>query len=77
MRGAPGGVRWVVDPIDGTVNFIYGVPAYAVSVAAQADGVSVAGAVADVVRGEVYPRRWGGCRADHRGGSTTAALQRD
>ncbi|MFN8070786.1 MAG: inositol monophosphatase family protein [Mycobacterium sp.] len=51
---APGGVRWVVDPIDGTVNFIYGVPAYAVSVAAQVDGVSVAGAVADVVRGEVY-----------------------
>ena len=49
-----GAVRWVVDPIDGTVNFIYGVPAYAVSVAAQVDGVSVAGAVADVVSGEIY-----------------------
>lgn len=49
-----GAVRWVVDPIDGTVNFIYGVPAYAVSVAAQVDGVSVAGAVADVARGEIY-----------------------
>ena len=47
-------MRWVVDPIDGTVNFIYGVPAYAVSVAAQVDGVSVAGAVADVARGEIY-----------------------
>ncbi len=50
----PGLVTWVVDPIDGTVNFVYGVPAYAVSVAAQVDGVSVAGAVADVVAGRVY-----------------------
>src|ERR1700691_1716629 len=46
-----GAVTWVVDPIDGTVNFVYDIPAYAVSVAAQVDGVSVAGAVADVVAG--------------------------
>jgi myo-inositol-1(or 4)-monophosphatase len=52
--GPAGSVTWVVDPIDGTVNFVYGVPAYAVSVAAQIDGVSVAGAVADVVAGQVY-----------------------
>ncbi|MGY4712671.1 inositol monophosphatase family protein [Mycolicibacterium sp. CBM1] len=57
--GGPAGgradaVRWVVDPIDGTVNFVYGIPAYAISVAAQIGGVSVAGAVADVVSGEVY-----------------------
>jgi myo-inositol-1(or 4)-monophosphatase len=51
---AAGAVTWVVDPIDGTVNFVYGIPAYAVSVAAQVDGVSVAGAVADVVAGEIY-----------------------
>src|ERR1700743_1687782 len=38
-----GTVTWVVDPIDGTVNFVYGIPAYSVSVAAQVDGVSVAG----------------------------------
>jgi myo-inositol-1(or 4)-monophosphatase len=49
-----GTVRWVVDPIDGTVNFVYGIPAYAVSLAAQVDGVSVAGAVADVAGGQVY-----------------------
>ncbi len=49
-----GAVIWVVDPIDGTVNFVYDIPAYAVSVAAQVDGVSVAGAVADVVAGRVY-----------------------
>jgi myo-inositol-1(or 4)-monophosphatase len=51
---ASGTVTWVVDPIDGTVNFVYGIPAYSVSVAAQVDGVSVAGAVADVVGGRIY-----------------------
>ncbi|MGH3633950.1 MAG: inositol monophosphatase family protein, partial [Mycobacterium sp.] len=51
---ADGTVTWVLDPIDGTVNFLYGIPAYAVSVAAQVDGVSVAGAVADIVAARVY-----------------------
>jgi myo-inositol-1(or 4)-monophosphatase len=51
---AAGAVTWVLDPIDGTVNFVYGIPSYAVSVAAQIDGVSVAGAVADVVGGRLY-----------------------
>jgi myo-inositol-1(or 4)-monophosphatase len=50
----PRAVTWVLDPIDGTVNFVYGIPAYAVSVGAQISGVSVAGAVADVVAGRVY-----------------------
>jgi myo-inositol-1(or 4)-monophosphatase len=48
------GLSWVLDPIDGTVNFVYGIPAYAVSVAVQYDGLSVAGAVANVTAGEVY-----------------------
>ena len=52
--GAAGTVTWVLDPIDGTVNFVYGIPSYSVSVAAQIDGVSVAGAVADVVGGRLY-----------------------
>lgn len=52
--GAPDAVTWVVDPIDGTVNFVYGIPAFAVSVAAQVNGVSVAGAVADVAADAVY-----------------------
>ncbi|MDF0531299.1 inositol monophosphatase family protein [Tsukamurella sp. 8F] len=59
-RPAPGAVRWVVDPIDGTVNFMYGVPAYAVSLAAQIDGVSVAGAVADIASGALYSASRGG-----------------
>ncbi|MBF0663281.1 inositol monophosphatase family protein [Rhodococcus sp. (in: high G+C Gram-positive bacteria)] len=48
------GVCWVVDPIDGTVNFVYGIPASAVSVAAQVDGRSIAGAVVDITSGDTY-----------------------
>ncbi len=49
-----GQITWVLDPIDGTVNFLYGIEAYSVSVGVQRDGVSVAGAVADVAAGAVY-----------------------
>lgn len=55
-----GELRWVVDPIDGTVNFLYGIPAYAVSVAVQRGGVSVAGAVADVAGAAIYSAAAGG-----------------
>ena len=41
------GVRWIIDPIDGTTNFVHGHPGFCVSIAAEADGVVVAGAVAD------------------------------
>ena len=51
------GVRWIVDPIDGTVNFLYGIPQYAVSVAAERDGVVVAGVVVDVARETAYVGR--------------------
>ncbi|WP_281032400.1 inositol monophosphatase family protein [Nocardia higoensis] len=47
-------VAWVVDPIDGTVNFLYGVPGYAVSVAAMRGGRSLAGAVVDVAHAVTY-----------------------
>jgi len=49
------GITWVVDPIDGTVNFLYGLPHYCVSVAAvDAHERSLAGAVLNVVTGELY-----------------------
>ncbi|MBF4553493.1 inositol monophosphatase family protein [Corynebacterium suicordis] len=48
------GLLWVVDPIDGTVNFIYGLPAYSVSIAATSAGVPIASAVADVAGQVVY-----------------------
>ncbi|WP_134765872.1 inositol monophosphatase family protein [Nocardioides sp. 1609] len=53
------GVRWVVDPIDGTVNFLYGIPQYAVSIAAEVDGVVVAGVVVDVAKRVEYVGRPG------------------
>jgi myo-inositol-1(or 4)-monophosphatase len=59
-RPGTSGVRWVVDPIDGTVNFLYGVPAYAVSIAAEVDGVVRAGAVLNVATGELFTATAGG-----------------
>jgi myo-inositol-1(or 4)-monophosphatase len=55
-----GRVRWVVDPIDGTVNFLYGVPEWAVSIAVEVDGEVVAGVVNVVPRGEVFTAARGG-----------------
>lgn len=48
------GVRWIIDPIDGTVNFLYGLPAYAVSIAAERDGEVVAGVVLNAVTGTEF-----------------------
>jgi myo-inositol-1(or 4)-monophosphatase len=59
-RTGTSGVRWVVDPIDGTVNFLYGLPAYAVSIAAEVDGVVAAGVVLNVGTGELFTARAGG-----------------
>lgn len=56
---AGGGVRWVLDPIDGTVNFVLGLPQYAVSVAAEVSGVAVAGAVCNPASGELFHARAG------------------
>ena len=58
------GIRWVVDPIDGTVNFLYGIPAYAVSIAAQSlvgpTPETVAAVVLDVAHGTAYTATPGG-----------------
>nr|WP_317155957.1 inositol monophosphatase family protein [Mycobacterium sp. 21AC1] len=68
------GLSWVIDPIDGTVNFVYGIPAYAVSVAVQRDGRSVAGAVANVAAGTVYSAALGqGAQVRH--GDVTTPLR--
>nr|WP_203672880.1 MULTISPECIES: inositol monophosphatase family protein [unclassified Streptomyces] len=48
------GVRWVVDPLDGTVNYLYGLPSWSVSIAAEVDGETVVGVVAAPMRGETY-----------------------
>ncbi|NMO54173.1 inositol monophosphatase [Actinoplanes sp. TBRC 11911] len=62
-----GTVRWVLDPIDGTVNYLYGLPAYAVSLAAEIDGVAVAGVVINAATGaEWTAARGGGAWRDGR-----------
>lgn len=55
-----GSVRWIVDPLDGTVNYLYGLPDWAVSIAAEVDGTVVAGAVFVPRRDELYSARIGG-----------------
>ncbi len=55
-----GGLVWVVDPLDGTTNFLHDFPAYAVSIAAAVDGELKAAVVADVPRGEVFAAALGG-----------------
>ncbi len=73
-RTGDSGVRWVVDPLDGTVNYFYGIPAYGVSIAAEVDGVVVAGAVYSALRGVVYDAvRGGGARMDGAPARCTAA----
>jgi myo-inositol-1(or 4)-monophosphatase len=55
--------RWVVDPLDGTTNFIHGVPTFAVSVALENREGLVAGAIYDPMRDEVFhAHRGGGAR---------------
>ena len=46
--------QWYIDPLDGTTNFIHGVPTYAVSVALRIEGKMAAGAVYDPVRDEMF-----------------------
>ena len=48
------GLVWIVDPLDGTSNFLHGYPQYSVSIAAAVDGVLEAGVVHDVTRECLY-----------------------
>jgi myo-inositol-1(or 4)-monophosphatase len=65
--GAAGGsgVRWLVDPLDGTINYLWGVPQWCVSVAALDDEGGLAAVVHDPSRGETFTAtRGGGARLD-------------
>jgi myo-inositol-1(or 4)-monophosphatase len=60
-------VRWILDPIDGTVNYLYGLAPYAVSLAAEVDGEVVAGVVCNAATGEEWTAtRGGGAYAGER-----------
>jgi myo-inositol-1(or 4)-monophosphatase len=49
-----GSLRWLVDPLDGTVNFLFGIPAFAVSIACEDASGGLAGVVLDPSRGECF-----------------------
>jgi myo-inositol-1(or 4)-monophosphatase len=49
-----GDLRWVVDPLDGTVNYLFGIPVFAVSVACENSGETRAGVVLDPLRDECF-----------------------
>jgi myo-inositol-1(or 4)-monophosphatase len=76
------GLRWVVDPLDGTVNFLFGIPQWCVSIACEdADG-ALAGVVYDPMRDETWAATRDGdatldgspIRAPERGGLATALV---
>jgi myo-inositol-1(or 4)-monophosphatase len=54
------GLRWVVDPLDGTVNFLFGIPHWCVSVAVEDDRGTLAGAICDPLREELFTAVRGG-----------------
>lgn len=62
-RTGTSGVTWIIDPIDGTTNFFYGLAGFNVCIAAMVDGAVVAGVVVDPLRRETF-------RATRGGGAT-------
>lgn len=54
------GVRWVLDPIDGTTNYLYGLPQWAVSIGVEVDGATAVGVVHDPSKGELWQAVRGG-----------------
>jgi myo-inositol-1(or 4)-monophosphatase len=65
---------WIVDPIDGTTNFLRGIPYWNVSIAYAEDGVRTLGAVHDPLRDELFhARQGGGAWRGHAGGETRLA----
>jgi myo-inositol-1(or 4)-monophosphatase len=70
-------VRWIVDPIDGTVNFLYGIPQWCVSVAVHDHAGGVAGAVYDPLRDELFAGCRGGGPPTCNGAAVRGSTQDD
>ena len=58
--GVGGGWEWILDPIDGTVNFFYGIPHFCVSIALRHAGVMQIGVILDPMRDELWSVERGG-----------------
>jgi len=75
-RTGSSGLRWVVDPLDGTVNFLYGIPAWCVSIACEDDAGALVGVVHDPNRDETFVAvRGGGAWLGERALTVTTAAE--
>ncbi|RWK47466.1 MAG: inositol monophosphatase [Mesorhizobium sp.] len=60
IEGDDGQHRWIVDPLDGTTNFLHGIPLFAISIALERQGQIVAGVVYNPAMDELYTAERGG-----------------
>src|SRR5580700_4159487 len=69
--------RWIVDPLDGTTNFLHGIPHFAISIALERDGEIIAGLIYEPTRDEMFwAERWGGTALSGRRRPRSARRQR-
>ena len=60
IQGTDGAHRWIVDPLDGTTNFLHGIPLFSVSIALERNGEIVAGVIFNPATDELYTAERGG-----------------
>lgn len=60
VRGGTGDCEWIIDPLDGTVNYFYGIPHFATTIAVRCDGKLLAGVTHDPMRHETWTVETGG-----------------
>src|SRR5205085_2422649 len=53
-KGEDKSFKWIVDPLDGTTNFLHGLPHWAISIALEKDGEVIAGVVYDPIKDEMF-----------------------
>lgn len=54
VEGAQSDYRWIIDPLDGTTNFLHGIPHWCISIGLEHKGVIVAGLIHDPVKDEIF-----------------------
>lgn len=54
IKGEDGHHRWIIDPIDGTTNFLHGIPHFAISIGLEMDGEMIAGLIFNPIADEMY-----------------------
>lgn len=60
IKGEDASYRWIIDPLDGTTNFLHGLPHWSISIALEKDGEIVAGVIHDPIKNELFHAEKGG-----------------